>query len=84
MDFAQYITQNALILIPALYVLGMIIKNTERIPNKDIPLILLAAGIAGTVGIMGFNVQAIVQGVLVTGASVYANQLFKQCNKKDE
>lgn len=45
MDLAQYITQNALILIPILYVLGMLIKNTEKIDNRYIPLILLVGGI---------------------------------------
>jgi uncharacterized membrane protein len=83
MDFAQYIAQNALILIPVLYVLGMIIKNTEKIDDKYIPIILLIAGIAGAVGIMGVNADAVVQGVLVTGTTVYTNQLIKQTAKKE-
>jgi hypothetical protein len=83
MDFAQYIAQNALILIPVLYVLGMIIKNTEKIDDKYIPIILLIAGIAGAVGIMGVNADAVVQGVLVTGTTVYTNQLIKQTTKKE-
>ena len=83
MDFAQYIAQNALILIPVLYVLGMLIKNTEKINDKYIPIILLMAGIAGAVGIMGVNTDAVVQGVLVTGTTVYTNQLIKQTTKKE-
>ena len=83
MDFAQYITQNALILIPTLYVLGMIIKNTEKVNDKYIPIILLIAGIAGAVGIMGVSAASVIQGVLVTGAAVYTNQLIKQSTKKE-
>ena len=83
MDFAQYIAQNALILIPVLYVLGMLIKNTEKIDDKYIPIILLIAGIARAVGIMGVNADAVVQGVLVTGTTVYTNQLIKQTTKKE-
>ena len=82
MDFAQYIAQNALVLIPVLYVLGMLIKNTEKIDDKYIPIILLIAGIAGAIGIMGVNTDAVVQGVLVTGTTVYTNQLIKQTTKK--
>ena len=83
MDFVNLITENALILIPALYVLGIIFKGTEKIPDKYIPLILLPLGIIGAVALMGLNVQAFVQGVLVVGAAVYTNQLIKQV-KKDE
>lgn len=83
MDFAQYISQNALILIPILYVLGMLIKKTEKIDNKYIPIILLVAGIVGTIGIMGISVNSVVQGILVTGATVYTDQLIKQSTKKE-
>lgn len=83
MDFVSLITDNALILVPALYVLGMIFKGTEKIQDKYIPLILLPIGIAGAIALIGFSVQGFVQGVLVVGAAVYANQLVKQF-KKDE
>ena len=83
MEVAQYITQNALILIPVLYIIGMIVKNTEKVDDKYIPLVLLIAGIAGAVGIMGVNADAVVQGVLVTGATVYTNQLIKQNTNKE-
>jgi len=83
MDFAQYITQNALILIPVLYIIGMIVKNTEKVNDKYIPVVLLIAGIAGAVGIMGVNADSVVQGVLVTGATVYTNQLIKQSTKSE-
>ena len=47
MEIIGYIMDNALILIPALIVIGAIIKQVEAIPNKWIPLILLPLGIAG-------------------------------------
>ena len=81
MDVSQYITQNALILIPVLYIIGMIIKNTDKISDKYIPLILLVFGIAGSMGIIAVNANAVIQGVLVTGATVYTNQLIKQTGK---
>lgn len=74
----EYIVENALVLIPVLNVIGMIIKNTEKIPDKYIPLILLVFGILGTVAILGLSPHSVVQGVLVTGAAVYGNQIVKQ------
>jgi hypothetical protein len=81
MDFINYITENALILIPVLYVLGMILKGTEKVQDKYIPVILLPVGIGLSMALMGVGVNAVIQGVLVVGTSVYANQLIKQVNK---
>lgn len=79
----QYITEHALILIPVLNILGMIIKGFPKIPDKYIPLILLFFGITGAVTIMGFNVQGVIQGVLITGTAVYGNQIVKQLKKEE-
>lgn len=81
MEITNYILENALILIPALIILGSIIKNTESINDKYIPLILLVLGVIGACFVLGFNIQGIIQGVLVTGAAVYCNQVYKQINK---
>jgi len=81
MDFINYITENALILIPVPYIIGMILKGIERIKDKYIPLILLPIGIGIAMALMGININAIIQGILVVGVSVYTNQLVKQINK---
>ena len=77
----KYLFEQSLILIPALNVLGLMIKQIERISDKYIPLILLAFGLAGSFLINGLNVQSAIQGVLVTGAAVYGNQVVKQLRK---
>ncbi|MCH5169723.1 MAG: phage holin family protein [Oscillospiraceae bacterium] len=79
----QYITEHALILIPVLNIIGMIIKGFPKIADKYIPLILLFFGITGAVAIMGFNAEAVIQGVLITGTAVYGNQVFKQLKKEE-
>lgn len=81
MELLKYTVENCLVLIPVLNVIGQIIKGIERIDNRFIPLILLAFGVAGSIGILGFNADAVIQGVLVTGTAVYGNQLVKQLNK---
>lgn len=78
----EYISENALLLIPVLNIIGMIIKNTEKIPDKYIPIILLFFGILGAVAIMGISPESIIQGVLIAGTAVYGNQVFKQLKKE--
>ena len=83
MEFLNYISDNALVLIPVIYIIGMFLKALEFIKDKYIPCILLVIGIAFSIALTGFNVNAIIQGILVSGATVLGNQLIKQ-SKKDE
>lgn len=83
MDIINYIVDNALILIPALVIIGAIVKHIQVIPNKWIPLILLAFGIGGAMALMGLTADAVIQGILVTGAAVYGNQLVKQLGQTE-
>lgn len=83
MDILSYITNNALILIPVLLILGQIVKGIAVIPDKWIPLLLLPVGIAGALALMGPSVDAAIQGVLVAGAAVYGNQIVKQWGKEE-
>ena len=85
-NLQDYIKPELLVLIPVLYIVGMILKNTERVDNKYIPAVLGVGGVLlamlyvlGNEGItiMGMF-TAITQGVLVSGAAVYVNQLIKQ------
>lgn len=79
----EFITENALIMIPVLNIIGVILKDTEKIPDKFIPLILLGFGIVGSIAVMGLSPESVVQGVLVTGTAVYGNQVVKQLKKKE-
>lgn len=82
MDIIKYVTENALVLIPVLMIIGTIIKNIQFIPDKYIPLILLPFGVVGAMALGEWNVQSAIQGVLVTGAAVYGNQIYKQMSKQ--
>lgn len=83
MEILKYITENALILIPVLLIIGQIIKSIEKIPDKYIPLILLPLGIVGAMALGGWTIDSAVQGILVTGVSVYGNQIVKQLKKEE-
>lgn len=77
----NFIVDNALVLVPVIYVIGAILKSTEVVKDKYIPVILLPIGVMLAMFLLGFNVQAFIQGVLVVGVSVYGNQLVKQIKK---
>lgn len=84
MDFLEYVVGSRLILIPVLYIIGFIIRSTNLVRNKFIPLILLFVGIVLSIFMGGDSiVNNIVQGVLVTGATVMADQMIKQSTKPD-
>ena len=83
MDFQNYILDQALILIPVIYILGLFLKKSRVIKNKYIPLILLFFGIALSLLLVGLNVQGIIQGILVSGTAVFANQIIKQSLKQE-
>ncbi|REK74501.1 holin [Paenibacillus paeoniae] len=67
---------------PVLFIMGLLLKNTPRVPNWTIPWVLLVIGMTGGIVIVGSPVQGIIQGVLVTGATVLTHQLVKQTTEK--
>lgn len=98
MDITQiiqnYVKPELLVVAIVLYFIGIGVKNTEKISDKYIPIILGIIGIAISaiyvVATSAFNgyqsvlmaiFTSIVQGILVAGLSVYANQLIKQAKK---
>ena len=79
MDILEYVVQEGLVMIPVLFILAEVIKHTELLDNKWIPLTLLIISIAFTPVLLGtFNPDNIVQAVLVAGVTVFADQLYKQ------
>lgn len=79
----SYIVDTSLILVPVIYILGMMLKGTEKISDKYIPVILLPIGIILSILVNGINASSVIQGILVVGVSVYTNQLIKQTGKEE-
>ena len=89
----SFIKPELIILVPVLFIIGKAIKNS-KIKDEYIPLILGIVSIVlcslyvyGTTDIASTKelimsiFVVITQGVLVAGASVYADQLVKQTKK---
>lgn len=90
-----YIKPEFMVIVCALYVLGRIIKQLERVPNRWIPLIITIFGVF----FAGVHVAAVIdtypnmakavfdcliQGILCSGMSVYAYEMIKQAISKSE
>lgn len=95
MNYQDYIKTELLILIPVLYFFGVALKKS-KLADKWIPLalgvfaiMLSAVWVVATEDIEDLSqaaaalFTAVTQGVLVAGASVYANQLFLQSKKEE-
>lgn len=84
MDILNYVVQEGLVMIPALFIVGEIIKGTELLGNKWIPLVILIVSIGFTPLVLGaYTADNIVQAVLVAGVTVFGNELIKQSSKGD-
>lgn len=79
----EYLVQEALIVIPVLLFIGYLLKNTPLIEDWLIPYALLGLGIVFSLFLMGFNVHAVLQGILVAGAAVFSHQLYTQAKDKE-
>lgn len=95
MNFQEYIKPELVTLIPVLYLVGMAFKKSS-VKDKFIPFILgLISVILCGLYVLGTSdmptwkdaimaiFTALTQGILISGASVYANQLFKQGGKDE-
>ena len=85
MNMFDYIIQEGLVMIPVLYIIGEIVKGTELLANKWIPLVILVVSIGFTPLVLGaYTANNIVQAVLVAGATVFGNELVKQSSKGED
>lgn len=84
MDILNYVVQEGLVMIPVLFIIGEIVKGTELLANKWIPLVVLVVSVAFTPLVLGaYTADNFVQAVLVSGVTVFGNELIKQSSKGD-
>ena len=89
MDITTFVLKEIFQVAAALFVLGFIFKQSQFIPDKYIPIILLILGIGGSFGLLAIDskaniTSAVIQGILATGIAVMTNQIPKQLVRKDK
>lgn len=77
-DLTIYIMEEALIIIPVLLIFGKLLKEINKFPDWVIPWVLLVISVVVTLGFFGISWANFIQAILLTGAAVYTNQLYKQ------
>jgi hypothetical protein len=76
MDIADYIRPDAIILIPALYIIGIFLRQTPHIPSWSHSWIKVIFAVIACLLHYGFRIESVVQGILVTGAAVLSRDLL--------
>ena len=95
MEFQEFIQAELLVLIPVIYVIGIMLKKSA-LKDKYIPALLgIISVILSTIYVISISdlssfkdvltaiFTAITQGVLIAGASVYCNQIIKQAGNAE-
>lgn len=77
----SYLDPKMLIVIVALWILGMLFKQSPIIPDKWIIWVLTLVSLVLAFLILGFNDKGAVQGIIAVGIAVYGNQIVKQASK---
>ncbi|MGM1048637.1 MAG: phage holin family protein [Bacillota bacterium] len=67
-----------LIVVSACWVIGFILKKTPKIPDWSIVYIVLVLAVTLTVGLIGWSVEALIQGILAGAFAVFGHQAVKQ------
>ena len=77
-EILNLIVEEGLIMIPALFIIGEIVKRTELVDSRWIPVIIIAVSFLLTPMVLGgFNPDNIVQAILVAGAPVLGHEVWK-------
>ena len=78
MDLTNFLNPANYTVSIALFLIGLFLKKTPRIPSWSIPYILGVLGVVACLFISGFSFQSAIQGIIAAGIAVYVHQLGKQ------
>lgn len=80
-NLISFIPEQLLILIAAIYVLGIFFKQATIIKDNIIPILLMIFAIVFSMVLTGPSPEAFLQGILCWGVSIGINQTIKQVNR---
>lgn len=83
MDFfilENYIYPESVVVIPVLYLIGLFLNRTPKVPPWVTPWVQVVLGIVFCIGNYGLIVEAVLQGILIAGAAALMKDLFHKAN----
>lgn len=75
-NFEMYIRTDAFILIPVLYVIGLLLRQTPYLPKWSYAWIQMLFAVISCLLYYGLEIQSVVQGILVTGAAMISTDVL--------
>lgn len=83
-DFLQNVQLHAALvpLVPALLIVGRLLKQTPKFPDWAIVWALLVLGVLAGGFVLGFNFEGLVNGVIAAGLAISTHQTIKQTSTR--
>ena len=78
MDIMQFISDDLLILVVALWFIGYMLKSTNKINNAIIPFVVTILGIIAVIIMHGTNINSVLEGIISASVAVYGQNIIKQ------
>ena len=80
----QFIVSEALIMVPVLYIVGIFLRQTPKIPFWTHAWIKSAFGVTACMIYFGPSITSFVQGILVTGAAVLLRDIIHRAAPQEK
>jgi 4-hydroxybenzoate polyprenyltransferase len=77
------IDPSLFVVVAACWALGVILKQTPRVPDWTIVYIVTVAAVGAVVALQGLTAQTVIQGILCGAFAVYGHQVIKQTKDRD-
>ncbi len=74
----ELIDPRLLMVVAACWVIGYILKITPKVPDWSIVYIVVVFAVIFAVGMMGWGIESIIQGILTGAFAVFGHQAVKQ------
>lgn len=81
-QITELLTPEMLIVVVALILIGLALKQTPKVQDWLIVWILPIVGIVFSLFLLGVHIEAVLQGILAAGAAVLIHQMWKQTKNK--
>ncbi|MGG4096219.1 phage holin family protein [Paenibacillus lautus] len=72
------IDPRLLIVVAACWVIGFVLKKTPKVRDWSIVYIVMIVAVWLTIGLLGWSVEALIQGILAGAFAVFGHQAVKQ------
>lgn len=71
-----YIQPEVLVLIPVLYIIGFMLRQTPNVPNWIDAWVKLVVAIVSCLFLVGVTIDAFIQGILIAGGATLMKDLI--------